>query len=62
MFFKLFSKIVQGREEIQHEYVDLLITVMNSPLWDGSNEQLYNSFPRDLSQYTIDYARKIRLN
>lgn len=60
MFFNLFSKKKQKAKEIQNEYVDLLLVAMSSPLWDGSDEQLYASFPKDLLQSTIDYARKSR--
>lgn len=57
MFFNLFKKRAP-KEPLQDEYVDLLIKMMDSPLWDGSDAQLQSSLPGDLNQATLDYARK----
>lgn len=43
---------------MQNEYIDLLLKIMNSPLWDGSEQQLRGSLPKDLNERTLAHARK----
>lgn len=55
MLFHLFRKI---KPNIQDEYIDLVAIIMRSPLWDGSDKQIFDSLPSDLSADTIAYVRK----
>lgn len=57
MFFNSFLKKYTKRKNIQYEYVDCIKIIMNSPLWDGSNEQIYQSLPNDLNPDTIEYVK-----
>lgn len=57
MFFNWFKKKAP-KEPLQNEYIDLLLKIMMSPLWDGSEEQLRNSLPKDLNNRTITYAKQ----
>lgn len=59
MFFDFFKKFKP--KQIQEEYTELLLKIMDSPLWDGSNEQILRSLPKDLTQDTIEHARQIFL-
>ena len=57
MFFHLFGKKRKKEENIQKEYVDLILTIINSPLWDGTDEEIRAALPADLTAETISYAR-----
>lgn len=57
MFFKFLHKKKTPHIQPQTEYVELLIKIMQSPFWDGSDEQLRQALPRDLTDTTIEYAR-----
>ena len=57
MFFNWFKKKA-SQEPLQDEYIDLLLKIMNSPLWDGSEQQLRNSLPKDLNERTLMYAKQ----
>lgn len=57
MFFNWFRK-KNPREPLQEEYVDLILKIMNSPLWNGSDAQLRDSLPKDLNERTLTYAKQ----
>lgn len=58
MFFNWFRKKA-SKEPLQNEYIDLLIKIMNSPLWNGSDQQLRDSLPKDLNERTLMYAKQM---
>lgn len=57
MFFNLFLKKHKKEKNIQYEYIDYIKIIINSPLWDGSDEQIYQSLPKDLNFETIEYVK-----
>lgn len=57
MFFNLLFKKRKKQDVIQYEYLEAIHTIMNSPLWDGSDEQIYQSLPKDLNAQTVKYVR-----
>lgn len=57
MFFSNFFKKRKEKDSIQQEYVALIQIILNSPLWDGSDEQIYQSLPKDLNSKTIEYVK-----
>lgn len=57
MFFEWLKRKVSP-EPLQNEYLDLLSKIMNSPLWDGSEQQLRSSLPKDLNERTLECAKK----
>lgn len=57
MFFDFFTKRRKG-SNIQEEYVESIISILQSPLWDKTDNQIYLSLPKDLTQDTIDFAKK----
>lgn len=58
MFFNWLKKKAP-QEPLQNEYIDLLLKIMNSPLWDGSESQLRDSLPKDLNERTLAYAKEM---
>lgn len=58
MFFHLFSRKQKKKNTIQEEYVDLIKMIVKSPLWDGSDEAIYEALPTDLTAKTVSYAKK----
>lgn len=57
MFFDLLFKKRKKKVLIQQEYTDLIRVILNSPLWDGSDEQIYQSLPADLNAETVAYVK-----
>ena len=49
---------LQKSAPIQHEYVELIRSILNSPLWDGTDDEIYRSLPADLTEETLLYAKK----
>lgn len=49
----------QDTSIIQEEYVAVIEVILQSPLWDGTDEQIYQSLPGDLTQATIDHAKRV---
>ena len=58
MFFHLFSRKKKKAAPIQQEYVELIRSILNSPLWDGTDDEIYRSLPADLTEETLLYAKK----
>lgn len=57
MLFDFFTKRRKG-SNIQEEYVESVISILQSPLWDKTDNQIYLSLPKDLTQDTIEFAKK----
>ena len=49
---------LQKSASIQQEYVELIRSILNSPLWDGTDDEIYRSLPADLTEETLLYAKK----
>ncbi|MBM6750176.1 hypothetical protein H6A65_01480 [Mediterraneibacter glycyrrhizinilyticus] len=49
---------LQKAAPIQQEYVELIRSILNSPLWDGTDDEIYRSLPADLTEETLLYAKK----
>ena len=58
MFFHIFPRKRKKPDPIQHEYVELIRYIQNSPLWDGTDEEILRSLPGDLTKETLFYAKK----
>lgn len=58
MFLHFFTKKIKASAKIQEEYIDSIIYILESPLWDKSDKQIYLSLPGDLTQETIEFAKK----
>lgn len=59
MFFRRYFKKLKKENKIQQEYVDAIRTIINSPLWDGTEEQIRQSLPKDLTSETIKYVKEL---
>lgn len=57
MFFDFFTKRRKA-SNIQEEYIESVISILQSPLWDKTDNQIYLSLPKDLTQDTIEFAKK----
>lgn len=38
--------------------MELIRSILNSPLWDGTDDEIYRSLPADLTEETFLYAKK----
>lgn len=49
MLFNKFLSRFKTKNEIPCEYIELVQFIMDSPLWDGTDQQILDSLPKDLS-------------
>lgn len=57
IFSKLFQLFKKGNT-VNTKYAELVRFIMESPLWDGSDEQILDSLPKDFSQKDLEYLKK----
>lgn len=57
MFFNSIFKKRKKHKIIQYEYIESITKIIKSPLWDGSDEQIYQSLPKDLKPETIEFVK-----
>lgn len=58
MFLDFLTRKKKISTKVQEEYVDSVICILKSPLWDKTDNQIYLSLPSDLTQETIEFAKK----
>lgn len=57
MLLNKFLSIFKKEKESEAEYVDLIQFMIESPLWDGTDTQIIECLPKDLSSSTLAYIR-----
>lgn len=56
LFDKIFFKFKKNKS-YQKEYIDLIQFIVDSPLWNGTDEQIREYLPKDLTIETINHVK-----